>query len=57
MAVKCGARSLVHKVPFTLEEQVETTKTDETRILFAKNHKPVTQQAVVYFCSNSMNQS
>ena len=28
---KCGAWLFVHKVPFMLEEQVKTTKTDKTR--------------------------
>ena len=33
---KCGAWLFVHKVPFTLQEHVKTTKTDETRFFFAK---------------------
>ena len=33
---KCGAGLFVHKVPFTLQEHVETTKTDKTRFFFAK---------------------
>ena len=33
---KCGAWLFVHKVPFTLEEHVKTTKTDKTRFFFAK---------------------
>ena len=33
---KCGAWLLVHKVPFTLQEHVKTTKTDKTRFFFAK---------------------
>ena len=41
----CGARLFVHKVPFMLQEHVKTTKTDETRIFFAK--KDVTRQTIV----------
>ena len=33
---KCGAWLFVHKVPFTLQEQVKTTKTDKTLFFFAK---------------------
>ena len=33
---KCGARLFVHKVPFTLQEHVKTTKTDKTRFFFAE---------------------
>ena len=40
----CGAWLFVHKVPFTLQEQVKTTKTDETRFFFAK--KDVTRQTI-----------
>ena len=32
----CGAWLFVHKVPFTLQGHVKTTKTDKTRFLFAK---------------------
>ena len=32
---KIGAWLLVHQVPFTLQEHVKTTKTNETRFLFA----------------------
>ena len=32
----CGAWLFVHKVPFKLQEHVETTKTDKTRFLLAK---------------------
>ena len=39
---KCGAWLFVHKVPFTLQEHVKTTKTDKTRFFFAK--KDGTQQ-------------
>ena len=38
----CGAWLFVHKVPFKLQEQVKTTKTDKTRFFFAK--KVVTRQ-------------
>ena len=33
---KCGAWLFVHKVTFTLQEHVKTTKTDKTRFFFAK---------------------
>ena len=33
---KCGAWLFVHKVLFTIQEHVKTTKTDETRFFFAK---------------------
>ena len=33
---KCGAWLFVHKVPFTLQELVKTTKTDKTRFFFVK---------------------
>ena len=33
---KCGAWLFVHKVPFTLQEHVKTSKTDKTRFFFAK---------------------
>ena len=32
----CGAWLFVHKVPFTLQEHVKTTKTDKTRFFLAK---------------------
>ena len=32
---KCGAWLFVHKVPFTLHKDVETTKTDKTRFFVA----------------------
>ena len=35
----CGAWLFVHKVPFTLQELVKTTKTDKTRFFFAKKEK------------------
>ena len=41
----CGAWLFVHKVPFTLQEHVKTTKTDKTRLFFAK--KDVTRQTIV----------
>ena len=40
-----GAMLFVHKVPFTLQGQVKTTKTDKTRFFFAK--KDVTRQTIV----------
>ena len=43
---KCGALLFVHKVPFTLQEHVKTTKTDKTRFLSAK--KDVTRQTNVH---------
>ena len=33
---KCGAWLFVRKVPFMLQEQVKTTKTDKTRFFFAE---------------------
>ena len=42
---KCGAWLFVHKVPFTSQEHVKTTKTDKTRFFFAK--KDVTRQKIV----------
>ena len=42
---KCGASLFVHKVHFTLQEHVKTTKTDKTRSFFAK--KDVTRQTIV----------
>ena len=33
---KCGAWLFAHKVPFTLQEHVQTTKTDKTRFLSVK---------------------
>ena len=42
---KCGAWLFVHKVLFTLQEHVKTTKTDKTRFFFAK--KDVTRQTIV----------
>ena len=41
----CEAWLFVHKVPFTLQEHVKTTKTDKTRFFFAK--KDVTRQTIV----------
>ena len=43
---KCGAWLFVHKVPFTVQEHVKTTKTDKTRFFFAK--KDVTRQTIVH---------
>ena len=51
---KCGAWLFVHKVPFTLQEHVKTTKTDETRFFFAK--KDYTRQTIVPYCPISINQ-
>ena len=39
----CGAWLFVHKVPFTLQEHVKTTKTDKTRFFFAKKMVPDNQ--------------
>ena len=33
----CGAWLFVHRVPFTLQEHVKTTKTDKTRIFWTNN--------------------
>ena len=41
----CGAWLFVHKVLFTLQEHVKTTKTDKTRFFFAK--LDVTRQTIV----------
>ena len=41
----CGAWLFIHKVAFTLQEHVKTTKTDKTRFFFAK--KDVTRQTIV----------
>ena len=41
----CGAWLFLHKVPFTLQEHVKTTKLDKTRFFFAK--KDVTRQTIV----------
>ena len=41
----CGAWLFVHKVPFTLQEHVKTTKTDKTRFFFAREN--VTRQTIV----------
>ena len=50
----CGAWLFVHKIPFTLQEHVKTTKTDKTRFFFAK--EDVTRQTIVQTSPNSMNQ-
>ena len=42
---KSGAWLFVHKVPFTLQEHIKTTKTDKTRFFFAK--KDGTRQTIV----------
>ena len=41
----CRAWLFVHKVPFTLQEHVKTTKTGKTRFFFAE--KDVTRQTIV----------
>ena len=51
---KCGAWLFVHKVPFTLQEHVKTTKTDKTRFFFAK--KDGTRQTSSTYCLVSINQ-
>ena len=45
---KCGAWLFVHKVHFMLQEHVTTTKTDKTRLLFARKVKFVTRQTIVH---------
>ena len=42
---KCAVWLFVHKVPFTLQVHVKTTKTDKTRFFFAR--KNVTRQTIV----------
>ena len=42
-----GAWLFVHKVPFTLQEHVKTTKTDKTRFFFAKKDELGTQQTTI----------
>ena len=42
---ECGLWLFVHKVPFTLQEHVKTTKTDKLRFFFAK--KAVIRQKIV----------
>ena len=44
---KYGAWLFVHKVPFTLQEPVKTTKTDKTRFFFAKKMLPDKQLLLV----------
>ena len=44
----CGGWLFVHKVPFMLQEQVKTTKTDKTRIFFARKDEFVTRQTNVH---------
>ena len=50
----CGTWLFVHKVPFTLQAHVKTTKTDKTRFFFAK--KDVTRQRIVQLNPISINQ-
>ena len=45
---KCGAWLFVHKVPSTLQEHVNTTKTVKTRLFFAKKDDFVTPQTIVH---------
>ena len=45
---KFGAWLFVHKVLFTLQEHVKTTKTDETRFLVCKKEELVTRQTIVH---------
>ena len=40
---KCAAWLFIHKVLFTLQEHVKTTKTDKTRFFFAKKMVPDNQ--------------
>ena len=42
----CGAWLFVHKVPFKLQELVKTTKTDKTRLFFAKKMLPDKQMFI-----------
>ena len=48
----CGAWLFVHKVPFTLQEHVKTTKTDRTRFFSAK--KVGTRQSIFTYCPVSV---
>ena len=50
----CGAWLFVHKVRFTLQEHVKTTKTDKTRFVFAQ--KDVTERTIVQKSPISINQ-
>ena len=50
----CGAWLFVHKVHFTLQEHLRTTKTDKTRSFFAKTD--VTRQANIQKSPISINQ-
>ena len=43
---KCGAWLFVHKVPFTLQEHVKTTKTDKSRFFNAKKYELGTRQTI-----------
>ena len=43
----CGAWLFVHKVPFTLQEHVKTTKTDKIRFSLLKRDDLVTRQTIV----------
>ena len=50
----CGAWLFVHKVPFTLQEHVKTTKIYKIRFFFAK--KDVTRQTIFTQCPVSINE-
>ena len=43
----CGAWLFVHKVPFTLQEHVKTTKTDKTRFFLLEKDELGTQQTTI----------
>ena len=45
---KCGTWLFVHKIPFTLQEHVKTTKTDKTCFFFAKRDDFVTRKTTFF---------
>ena len=47
----CGAWLFVHKVPFTLQEYVKTTKTDKTRFFFARKRRTWNSTSNYYLMS------
>ena len=51
----CGAWLFVHKVPFTLQEHVKTTKTDKTRFFFAKKRRNWTNNCYIISRFNQSN--
>ena len=53
---KCRAWLFVHKVLFMLQEQMKTTKTDETHFFFAEKDALGTQQTIVIYCPFSNKQ-